>query len=328
MRDAAFISFAALTVSCCGSAMPRTAPAAWETVRVDVTPVPLDPHDPGTGNIGSFVYAGGIEIRGAGSPAFFELSDLRIVSGDRLIAVSDHGNFFEARLLFDETDRLSGLADARVIPLVGERGEVLTSADADAEGLDLLPDGDRLVTFEGRDRIWLYPADGSAPRPTFQPDATFPTNEGMEAITLYPAAGPGAYLVGSEGGTIWLCGLSATCRETGFGTLSPSGLGLTALSSYGEDGAFAMLGRSYDPLRGPRISVRLIGTTGAPAGRVLDEMTIAGPLSVDNFEGISVMPRVSGGVRLYLLSDDNGSAAQRTYLFAFDWPSPISTDTP
>jgi hypothetical protein len=322
MRETAFVGFAALTVLCCGSEIQRTGPPAWESIRVEVTPVPLDPHDPSKRSIGSFAYAGGIEIRDTGSPAIFELSDLRIVSGDRLIAVSDHGSFLEARLLFDETARLSGLADVRVIPLVGERGELLSVADSDAEGLDVLPDGDRLVTFEGNDRIWLYPADGSTPRPTFKPDATFPPNGGMEAITLYPAAGPGAYLVGSEGGTIWLCSLSASCRETGFGRLVPSGLGLTALSAYGEEGEFAMLGRSYDPLRGTRNTVRLIGTTGAPGGRVLDEMTIAAPLSVDNFEGISVVPRSTGDIRLYLLSDDNGSAAQRTYLFAFDWKPP------
>jgi hypothetical protein len=40
---------------------------------------------------------------------------------------------------------------------------------------------------------------------------------------------------------------------------------------------------------------------------------------VDNFEGIAVVPRPTGGIRLYLVSDDNGSAAQRTYLLAFDW---------
>jgi hypothetical protein len=322
MRDAALIGFAALTLLSCGSAMPRTAPPTAVSVRVEVTPVPLDPRDPSRRSIGSFVYAGGIEIKGAGSTTTFELSDLRIVSGDRLVAISDHGNFFEARLLFDGADRLSGLVDARLVPLVGERGELLTDTDADAEGLELLPDGDRLVTFEAPDRVWRYPADGSAPRPASRPDAIFPANEGMEAITRYPAAGPDAYLIGSEGGTIWLCSLSASCRETTFGALVPSGYGLTALSAYGEDGEFAILGRAYDSIRGVRISVRLIGTTGAPGGRVLDEMTMAAPLTIDNFEGIAVVPRSNGGIRLYLVSDDNGSAAQRTYLLAFDWQPP------
>ena len=323
MREAAFIGFAVLTALSCGPTVPRTARATAVSVRVDVTPVPLNPQDPSEHRIGSFVYAGGIEIRSPGSTTIFELSDLRIVSGDQLVAISDHGNFFEARLLFDETERLSGLADARVIPLLGERGELLTGTEADAEGLDLLPDGDRLVSFERDHRIWLYPADGSAPRPTPKPDATFPANEGMEAITRYPAAGPGAYLVGSEGGTIWLCGLSAACKETAFGALVPSGLGLTALAAYGEDGGFAMLGRAYDPRHGVRISVRLIGTSGASEARVVDEMTMAAPLTVDNFEGIAVVPRATGGIRLYIVSDDNASASQRTYLLAFDWqPAP------
>ena len=126
MREAAIIGVAALTALSCGPAMPPTARATAVSVRVEVTPVPLDPHDPSERRIGSFVYAGGIEIRSAGSTTIFELSDLRIVSGDHLVAVSDRGNFFEARLLFDETERLSGLADARVIPLAGERGELLT----------------------------------------------------------------------------------------------------------------------------------------------------------------------------------------------------------
>jgi hypothetical protein len=141
----------------------------------------------------------------------------------------------------------------------------------------------------------------------------------MEALTLYPAAGPDSYLVGSEGGTIWLCRLSASCRETAFGALVPPGLGLTALAAYGTQGSFAMLARAYDPAQGNRISVRLIATTGVDApGRVLDEMTIARPLTVDNFEGVAVVPR-AGGIRLYLVSDDNGSPEQHTYLLAFDW---------
>jgi hypothetical protein len=299
--------------------MSRPAPATAEAVRVEVTPVPLDRHDSSKSGIGSFTYAGGIEIRSASSTTIFELSDLRIVSGDRLVAVSDRGYFFEARLLLDGMERLSGLVGARLIPLVGERGKRLTGRYADAEGLDLGPDGDRIVSFERDHRIWVYPADGSGPRPVSKPDRTFPANEGMEAITWYPAAGPGAYLVGSEGGTIWLCSLSATCRETAFGALVPLGFGLTALAASGELGGFAMLGRTYDPKRGVRIAVRLIATTGAPGGRVLDEMTMAAPLTVDNFEGIAVVPRATGGIRLYLVSDDNGSATQRTYLLAFDW---------
>ena len=318
VRDVVFIAVATLTVLSCGCT-PPTAPETAAAIRVEAIPVPLHPDDPAKRTIGSFAYAGGIEIKSAGSPTIFELSDLAVVSGDRLVAVSDHGRFFEARLLFDETERLSGLADARAIRLVGERGELLADEDADAEGLALLPNGDRLVSFEGDHRIWLYPADGGAPRRASKPDAIFPVNEGIEAITHYPSAGSAAYLVGSENGRIWLCSLAGTCNATALGAFVPSGLALTALSAYGEGGGFALLARAYDPLRGVRISVRLIDTAGTSGGRVVDEMTMAAPLSVDNFEGLAVVPRSSGGIRLYLLSDDNASADQRTYLLAFDW---------
>jgi len=138
--------------------------------------------------------------------------------------------------------RLVGLADARLTLLTGEDGKPLSDkADADVEGLALLPNGDRLVSFERRDRIWLYPAAGGPPRPVPMPAVSFPPNGGMEALTLYPAAGPGFYLVGSEDGIVWLCSLTGTCEETAFGALVPPGFGLTALAAYGEAGGFAHL---------------------------------------------------------------------------------------
>jgi hypothetical protein len=301
----------------CSSPMPHGPRPTGVSVPLETTPVSLDSRDPSERSIGSFAYGGGIAIAGKDS-GLHELSDLRIVDGDRLLAVSDGGHLLEGRLLFDETGYLSGLADARVTPLVGERGEPLTGFDGNAEGLDVLPAGDRLVSFERHHRIWLYPADGGPPRPAARPDAQFPPNGGMEALTVYPAAGPGAYLVGSEGGTVWRCSLVAMCHETAFGALVPQGFSLTALAAYGEAGGFAILARAYDPSVGVRVSVRLIGTTAANEGRVLDELTLAAPFTVDNFEGLAVVPRPSGGIRLYLVSDDNGSTTQRTYLLAFD----------
>jgi hypothetical protein len=91
----------------------------------------------------------------------------------------------------------------------------------------------------------------------------------MEALTLYPAAGPGFYLVGSESGTVWLCSLVGTCDETAFGAPVHPGFGLTALAAYGEDGEFAMLARAYEPRLGTiRISASLIRTTAAGEGQM------------------------------------------------------------
>jgi hypothetical protein len=319
VKDVALIGLAAATVLSCGLPARQSVRLTAASAPVEVSPVPLDPHDSSVRSIGAFAYAGGIEIKSADSPGVHELSDLRIVAGDRLVAVSDAGYLFEARLLFDDTARLSGLADARVTALVNEQGGPLTGSEADAEGFDILPTGDRLVSFERDHRIWLYAADDTPPRPTPSPDADFPANGGMEALTIYPAAGPGSYLVGGEGGTVWLCSLAGTCDETAFGALVPTGFGLTALAAYGEVGGFAMLARAYEPRSGTRVVVRLIDSAGAREGRVLDEMRLAAPFTVDNFEGIAVVPQSPDGIRLYIISDDNGSTAQRTYLLAFDW---------
>ena len=290
------------------------------SIRVDATPVPLNPEDPTQTAIGAFAYAGGIEITSAEPQGLHELSDLEIQPDGHLVAVSDQGYLLEARLVVDETGRPAGIADARVAKLVDPQGRPLEGIPAaDAEGLATLSNGDRLVSFERDHRIWLYPAGGGAPRPAPKPDATFPDNEGMEALTPYAAGGPRAYLVGSEGGKVWRCDVSTTCQETVLGKWVPPGFSLTALAAYGNNGDLAMLSRAYDPRQGNRISVKLIGNATAGGGHLLDELTIAAPLTRDNFEALAIVPRPGGGIRVYLLSDDNGSRTQHTYLLAFDW---------
>jgi hypothetical protein len=48
-------------------------------------------------------------------------------------------------------------------------------------------------------------------------------------------------------------------------------------------------------------------------------MDMAPPLTVDNFEGMTAVIDAAGGIRFYLVSDDNASSTQRTLLLAFDW---------
>jgi hypothetical protein len=314
-RAGAFAACAALTVFACGS--PPTAGTALPGRSVDlaVTPIALDSTDPANRTIGRFQYVGGVEVR---SRTTLELSDLRIV-GERLAAVSDEGRFFEARLVFDRLGHLTGIVEARAAPLTDQRGQPLAAENADAEGFDFLGRGDRLVGFEGDHRIWRYPGDGGAPRVAVIPNELFASNEGIEAIAAYPPGGADAYLVGSETGRIWLCRLSDTCEETTFGDVLPSGFGLTSLASIGQDGVVALLGRAYHPERGTRISLRVLDTGAQPGGDLVDEMTLAPPLVVDNFEGLAAVPLEDGGIRFYMVSDDNGSDTQHTYLLAFEW---------
>ena len=81
----------------------------------------------------------------------------------------------------------------------------------------------------------------------------------------------------------------------------------------GGDG-FWVVERRVRPPVDVRGRIRRMGADGT-LGPVLVELSL--PSTVDNFEGIAAV-RHGDGVRLYILSDDNNNAAQRTLLLAFD----------
>ena len=208
-----------------------------------------------------------------------------------------------------------GLTDARLTLLTGEDGKPLSGkADADAEGLALLPGGDRLVSFERRARIWLYPAAGGPPRPVAMPGVSFPLNGGMEALAADPEAGADAYVVGAEvSGDTWTCHLLSTPCVKGPTVDKPEEFGLVAIKRLPGMQTVYLL-RAFDAARGNRSSLQIFRST-----KMVARMDMAPPMTVDNFEGLAAVPRPDGGVRFYLISDDNGRAPQRTLLLAFDW---------
>jgi hypothetical protein len=52
--------------------------------------------------------------------------------------------------------------------------------------------------------------------------------------------------------------------------------------------------------------------------RVTEWARFAPPMRLDNFEAIAAARAPGGGLRIYILSDDNFSDQQRTLLYAFD----------
>ena len=285
-----------------------------QSIRVDAVPVPLNPGDPSVTALGDFFYAGGLWLSSKQTDRFRELSDIVVTGQDRLIAVGDGGVLFVARLVFDADQRLIGVVDASLAPLTGENGKPLTDSHRlDAEGLAILSNGDRLVSFERDHRIWLYPTAGGAPRAVPSPVAKFPSNFGMEALAADPSAGPDAYVVGEEmSGKTWTCRVTMPC-VAGRTLEKPGEFGLVAMNHLGE-GTMAYLLRAYDPFRGSRIMLQILSSTA-----VIAQMDLALPLTVDNFEGLASVPSPNGRTRFYLMSDDNGSSSQRTLLLAFDW---------
>jgi hypothetical protein len=235
----------------------------------------------------------------------------------------------EMRLVLDASGRLSGIADFHRSPLTGLDGLPLTDKTwADAEGVAVLPNGDRLVSFERQHRIWRYPAAGGRPVAVPAPPtaSSLPLNAGLEALavlhgTTSSSAGA-SYLAGSEGGVVWLCAMAADCRPTALGSRVPKGFGLTAIAVSPDGQTLALLSRLYEPERGVRVILRLVGREAIDSAEApqLDELVLDEPLTRDNFEGLAILNgRTRGALRLYLLSDNNFSATQRTYLLAFDW---------
>jgi hypothetical protein len=261
-----------------------------------------------------FAYAGGLALSSPDTSRLHGLSDMAVTADGRLTAISDEGDLLQARLVLDRAGRLVGLTGGRISALTGLDGKPLQGKqDADSEGLAVLANGDRLVSFEQRHRIWLYPANGGKPRAAPSPNADFPSNGGMEALGVDPATGPDAYVVGGEeSGQTWTCRVSAPCIR-GAVVPKPPEFGLVAATRLPE-GRTAWLLRGWDPVRGNRITLTI-----RDAGQEVGRMDLAKPLTIDNFEALAAVPAKDGSIRFYLLSDDNFQSIQRTLLLAFDW---------
>ena len=317
----------ALSLAACASVAPLPdAPVpAGPQIVVEAEVVPLDPTTPGRDRIGAFVYAGGLVLTSRQTSRLHGLSDLKVWADGRFMAVGDQSDILEGRLVLDAAGRLAGIAEARLYALKDEDGADLYAGGQehyDSEGLARLPNGDLVVSFEQQDRVLVFPRDGGLPRRAPQPQSAFTHNKGMEALTAAPAVAPDAYRVGLENsGQLFLCRLSAGCTPDG--AVDVEGLELVAMDPV-PVGGMAYLLRTFQPLRGNVIRLKVVDR----AGRVVDSMEIARPLTVDNLEGLAAVPRPGGGVRFYLVADDNFGffegkpTGQRTLLLAFDWQSP------
>ena len=314
-------TLAALVLAACGgrvAELPKAAVPAGPGIIVKAEALPLNPADPGQDRIGNFSYAGGLKLTSAQTSRLHGLSDLDVQPDGALISVGDEGDLLKAKVVLDARGRLTGLTGARLTALVGLDAKPLQGKDnRDSEGLAVMANGDLLISFERRDRIWLYPKDGGAPRAVPSPAVTFPFNEGMEALAPDPGRGSDAYFTGGETtGRTWTCTLTSACVDGPKIDLA-LGFGLVAARRL-PDGRTAWLLRAFNPITRSVIDLRITDA----AGHVVDRMELRGPLTVDNFEGLAAVPGAAGSLRFYLISDDNFSNSQRTLLLAFDWKPP------
>lgn len=308
--------------------VPRMGPTfAWSYLPVAAEAVDLGGADYADGPVR---FAGGLVLtgEGAGDRRFGGLSDLKSLGDGRLMATGDEGFLVRFWIRMDEAGQLASAVGFERAALFDECGRDLASKArrdrdgyntwADSEGLALTPDGEVLVSFEHEARIWRYGPDGvrGVVAPPFPPDF----NSGFETLVW---AGEDRFWTAREAGGLWLCAPDL-CRpvvEPPAQALDQAGQArLVALDADPKGrGLFAMR-RSFTPEAGNVVTVGLWTWDEMTAGREETPLIrLAKPMRVDNFEGLASETNADGGVRLYLVSDDNfNSRDQQTLLYAFD----------
>jgi hypothetical protein len=322
-----FFYAALVALAACGSSA-ADAPVAdqWRAVAIIAAPI-----DFGAEQTGRLRFRGGLHLSAEDHTQFGGLSGFEVLDDGRMIAVSDFGEWFEARLVLDESGALIGVADGRTALERDENGEPFADKEAgDSEGLTQLPDGRFAVSFEQSHSIRIYDLNRDGPfgaaqlGPRLYGVRRLPDNVGLEALA---ATSDGALLAGAEGGgravtPLWLAPLDAHQPvRSRIGYRPESGFSLTSLDRL-PDGGFVALERFYAPVLGPRARITRFSeeslSSGARAVEAEELAAIAPPLALDNFEGVAAVRMPDGATRLYIISDDNFSERQRTLLLAFD----------
>jgi hypothetical protein len=152
-----------------------------------------------------------------------------------------------------------------------------------------------------------------------------PGNSSLEAL----AAMDNALITGAEGGDhrttpVWVAPLESRAPVAPrFVYPLRDGFSLTGLDRL-PDGSFVALERFYAPVVGPRARITRFAAPSGEGGAIEPELLaeLDAPFPVDNFEAISAVRMPNGATRIYVMSDNNNSAQQRTLLLAFDLVEP------
>jgi hypothetical protein len=292
---------------------------------VQLTAIDLDPNNPERKEFGRLTLLSAYELSSKDS-RFGGLSGLTMGIDGRLYAVSDAGYWVSAQMLVDSDGRLLDLTEWAIEPILSTTGAPVRNPLHDAEALARTPDGSFMISFENVHRIWRYPPPPitfrSLPVPVPVPAevAKAPSNGGLEGLTILP---DGRLLVLTEefrnpDGSFkgWLIE-GERFFEVSY--LPSEGFRVTDCAAL-SNGDIIVLERRYVPL--VSLSARLSLVRGQhiqPGAKLMGEelLRIQYPLDVDNFEGVAVQEDPIKGTIIYIVSDDNYHALQRTLLLQF-----------
>ena len=300
------------------------APAIPPHPEVALQPVALYPEAETEKRIGGLRYLGGWVLE-SDDPRFGGISAVH-VENRRVTAVSDAG----ALIRFALPDRGPSPLKIGFLPESGGAGASKLSRDSES----LVIDGDNAwIGFEHRNGVGRYRRGGEWHREAItEPDALddWPDNMGPEAMVRLA---DGTFLVFSEGerlpsGATEVLLFEGDPAEEGTRTVrlgyrAPEGFHITDAALL-PDGRVMFLNRRFTLLDGFSAKLTISGPLRLNAGRVLSGREIAtfeAPAIVDNMEALSVT-RDKGRTIVWIASDDNFSALQRTLLLKFELIEP------
>lgn len=299
------------------------------TPQMEVRAVALDPHDPARRRLGALTYLGGVTLRSR-DPAFGGFSSL-VVTGDRFLLLSDGGNFVRFRMGADWRPHGLRFGNLPAGPSVGWQKQ-----DRDSESLARDPrTGALWVGFERYNQIWRYT----------------PTLPGRRAMSRPAPWHAGPAMAAPSRWRICPMGDSSPfpkrrrCPKPNDGDegrrrADTAGADLRGRSAALSAPPFHLSGVARSRRRRCRRTVRRIagrrraavstavpipesdhvGPGGGDRTGASGAGQAAGgpdaPLIHDNFEGVAVT-REGGATILWLVSDDNQTVLERTYLLKF-----------
>lgn len=275
-------------------------------------------------------YVSGLEIN-SNHEDFGGLSGLLIDNNYEFTAIGDQGIWINGKLVFNDNKELSSISNAKLGYLKNQKNKYLVRSGkslTDAESVELF-NGKFIVSFERKHRILSYDKIDGIPELLYDKInlLDLPNNGGIEAMTSL-----------KDNSLIFISEDLVTSDEkiVGFrlhknklskifvkksGAFKPTDL------SKLPSGDILMLERSFTPIKGAKARISLIKYQDIIKNDLITPIyldTIAPPMIVDNFEGISIIKSNNGGYYIFILSDDNFNFIQKTILLQFHWDGSLN----
>lgn len=307
-------------------------PVAPASVDIPVSAKAIAAFRPGADQtvFGRLEFVGGIEFSSA-DQRLQSLSGIRFrADGERFVSVLDTGNWLTGRIRRNAEDRIVGLADLIVSPILVRGGRAGSKYRADAESL-ALGDGRVLVGFEQLHRVDAYPDPGFETSPPLRsldmpiPRREFRMNGGLEVLAVSPKTSSlkGAAVAVAEhsidaSGNLFAAILDGPHKGV-FKVVRHDPYDATD-GAFLPNGDFLLLERRFSLLGGLGMRIRLIeGDSIRPGALVDGEVLLEADLSyaIDNMEGLDVIEGRDGRPHVILVSDDNGNIFQRNVMLEF-----------